>query len=138
MSLNWNCKAMIERGINIWCERDDGEYLNPVTESLIWATMIVGCDGSNIDRFITRVRECEIANGAIFRPWPTENRDKDISRNVIRPDTFTKDGYISAAEVRRHEGMSTNASAITDAQWLKKLSRLVVERAARSMRCEGN
>ena len=22
MSLNWNCKAMTERGINIWCQRE--------------------------------------------------------------------------------------------------------------------
>jgi hypothetical protein len=140
MSLNWNCKPMTERGIDIWCDRDASgtrEYLNPVTEALVWATMIVGCDGRKIDTFTQRIREYESACGALLHQPRPEYLDKAIACNAVRADSFTADGYISKAELLRHEGFTTNASARTDAQWAKNLARIVKERAQSSLRREG-
>ena len=136
MSLNWNCKPLTDRGTNIWCKREDGEYLNPITESLIWATMVVGCDGRKIDTFIRRIRQYEIANGPLVRQPRPDYLDKAIETNHVRADSFTEDGYISAAELKRHDGFSTNASALTDAQWAKHLARIVAEDAESSLRRE--
>ena len=140
MSLNWNCKAMTERGIEIWTthpgKADEDQRLNPVTESLVWATMIVGCDGRKIDTFVQRIREYEIACGKLMH-WPEpEWTERAVTANVIRADSQHPDGYISNAELRRHEGMSTNASSLTDAQWAKKLARMVAEEAEASLRRE--
>jgi hypothetical protein len=139
MSLNWNCKPMTERGIDIYCDRDatgEREYLNPVTEALVWATMIVGCDGRKIDTFTQRIRECESACGALVHQPRPEYLEKAIACNTVRADSFTTDGYISKAELQRHEGFTTNASSLTDAQWAKKLATIVREYAQSSLRRE--
>jgi hypothetical protein len=139
MSLNWNCKAMVDRGIDIYSDRDNTgkrEYLNPVTESLIWATMIVGCDGRKIDTFVQRIRMYELAAEPLMHQPQPEWREKAIELNNIRADTFTDEGYISKAELLRHEGFTTNASSLTDAQWLKNLGRIVREQAQSSLNRE--
>jgi hypothetical protein len=142
MSLNWNCKAMTERGINIWCQREAsgydeaGEYLNPITDALIWATMVVGCDGRKIDTFVKRIREYEIARGNLMHLPRHEYLEKAIETNIIRRDSFNEKGQLSPAELRRHEGMSTNASSLTDAAWKKQLAQIVCDEAAASIRME--
>lgn len=138
MSLNWNCKAMTERGINIWTTKpdvaDEDQELNGITNALIWTTMVVGCDGRNIQRFAQRVREYEMACGPLMH-WPKDEwTERAIGANVIRPDSKNADGYISKAELMRHEGFSTNASAMTEAQWGKKLATLIHEKAEQSLR----
>jgi hypothetical protein len=139
MSLNWNCKPMIERGIDIWCDRQntgEREYLNPITEALVFSTMIVGCDGRKIDTFAKRIRQYEMACGFLVHQPRPEWRDKAIELNSIRADSFTEDGYISLAELKRHEGFTTNASSLTDAQWAKNLASLVADKASRDLRRE--
>lgn len=142
MSLNWSAQALTDKGINIWAQRPANpqtgeeacEVLNSVTESLIWATLIVGCDGRDITRFTQRVREYESACGAlVHRPL---NEHAAIERNFIRPDTFTSEGFISKAELLRHEGLTTNVSKLTDAQWAKNLARIIREEATRTLHRE--
>lgn len=140
MPLNWKAKAMTERGLNIWTTHpdkgEDDQQLNGITNALIWATMIVGCDGRNIERFVQRIREYEMACGPLMH-WPDpEWQDRAVAANVIRADSQHPDGWISAAELRRHEGFSTNASAKTDAQWAKDLARMVKEAAQSCIRRE--
>lgn len=140
MSLNWNCKPLTDRGINIWTTKpdvaDDDQVLNPITESLIWASITVGCDGRKIDTFIQRIREYEIACGPLLH-WPEAGYEEQaIAANFIRPDSRHPKGYLSAAELRRHEGFSTNASALTDAQWAKKLAQIISEKASGSLHRE--
>ena len=136
--LNWNAKPMIERGLKIWTTKpdvaDEDQELNPITNALIWATMIVGCDGRKIGTFVQRIREYEIACGPLMN-WPkAEWTERAIAANVIRADSESPDGYISKAELLRHEGFSTNASALTDAQWAKNLARIIKEKAQSSLR----
>lgn len=137
MSLNWNCKAMTERGLNIWTTKpdvpEDEQELNPVTNALIWATMVVGCDGRNIERFTQRIRQYELACGNLMHAPRPEYRDRAIAANVIRADSLTEDGLITGAELRRHEGFTTNASSLTDAAWAKHLAQLIREKAERSL-----
>lgn len=140
MSLNWNCKPMTERGLNIWTthpdKADEDQGLNAITNALIWATMIVGCDGRNIGRFTQRIRQYEMACGPLIH-WPQpEWTERAIAANVIRADSRHPDGFISEAELRRHDGFSTNASTMTDAQWAKNLARIVKENAQSSLRRE--
>lgn len=127
MPLNWDVTKMIKNGVNVWYKKEDGEYLNPVTDALVRLTMTVGCDGEKIDRFAKRVREFEIACGKVLRP--PQDTEESVRRNIIRPDTFTEDGFISLAELMRHEGMRTNVSTMTDAQWNKKLAGWITESA---------
>ena len=140
MSLNWSCKAMTDRGINIWTtdpsKNDDDQVLNPITESLIWASITVGCDGRKIDTFIQRIREYELACGNLVHAPSPEYLDEAIAANYIRADSLTDKGYISKAELARHDGFTTNASGLTDAQWTKNLARIVKEKAQSSLRRE--
>lgn len=134
MPLNWDVTKMIENGVNVWMKKEDGEYVNPVTDALINMTMTVGCDGEKIELFAKRVREFEIACGKILRK--PQDIDNAICRNAIRQDTFTEGGFISLAELLRHKGMRTNASTMTDAQWNKKLSFWITEEADAQFRLE--
>ena len=141
MSLNWNCRPLTERGINIWTNDpalggDDDQKLNPITEALIFATMIVGCDGRKIDTFVQRIREYELAAGNLVHAPRPDYLEKAVECNYVRADSFTKGYRISEAELRRHEGFTTNASALTDAQWAKNLARIIREKAESSLRRE--
>jgi hypothetical protein len=98
--------------------------------------MVVGCDGTKIDTFIKRIREYEIATEKLVTPPQREHRAEAIKRNIIRTDSLTDSGYISQAELRRHEGLSTNASKKTDAQWAKHLASLVADEAKASLNRE--
>lgn len=140
MSLNWNCKAMTDRGINIWTtdpsKNDEDQTLSPITEALIFATVIVGCDGRKIDTFVQRIREYELAAGNLVHAPRPDYLEKAVECNYVRADSFTKGYRISEAELRRHEGFTTNASSLTDAQWARNLARIIRENAESSLRRE--
>ncbi len=137
MSLNFNYKACTERNEPIIWTDDKGEQrLCGWFESLIWATLITGCQVDD-PKFPTRLRQYEIANGAICNPPQREHRDTALARGVIQEDTFTTDGYISLASIKRAAGLKTNVSKETDAQWGKKLVRIIAEDAQRTLRREG-
>ena len=137
MALNWNAQALTDAGFNIWttpAPPENDQYLNPVTDALIWATLIVGCDGRRIDTFIQRVREYEIARGPII--IPPKDAEAALARNYIRADSFASDGYISKAELLRHKGLVTNVTFKTDAQWAKHLHSIIKEEAASTLNRE--
>ena len=93
------------------CLTPEGE-IRVRTDALIWLTMAIDLGGitpKNVDEFIVRLRMYEMVAG------PTN---------------------ISAEAVRAHVGLSTNVSDTTDAQFAKKLSKLMRERAVRGIRTE--
>jgi len=93
------------------CLTPEGE-IRVVTDALIWLTMALdlrGITSKNVEDFIVRLRLYEMVAG------PTN---------------------ITAAQVRAHVGLSTNVSDTTDAQFVKKLSKLMRERALRAIRSE--
>ena len=134
MSLNFSYAAPKDRGEPIIWTDDEGEQrLCGWFESIIWATLIVGCQVDDKE-FLPRLRQYEIANGAVCHPPRPEHREKALRRGVIQPDTFTKDGYLSAASVKRAAGLKTNVTKESDAKWAKKLARIVAEEAERTIR----
>lgn len=137
MSLNFNYKACLERKEPIvWIDDEGDERFCPWFESLIWGTLILGCQVDD-RKFLPRLRQYEIALGLFCRPIKEPQRRTELlRRQMYQADTFTVDGYISAASVKRAQGLKTNASNLTDAAWVKKLGLLIAEKAASSLRCE--
>jgi len=93
------------------CLTPEGE-IRIVTDALIWLTMAIDLGGitpKNVEEFIVRLRMYEMVAG------PTN---------------------ISAEAVRAHVGLSTNVSDTTDAQFAKKLTKLMRERAVRGIRSD--
>ena len=136
MSLDFNYKACTERNEPIIWTDDEGEQrLCGWFESIIWTTLIVGCQVDDKE-FLPRLRQYEIATGALCHPPQPEHREEALRRGVIQPDTFTKDGYLSAASVKRASGLKTNVAKESDAKWRAKLARIVAEEAERTLRRE--
>lgn len=136
MSLDFNYKACTERNEPIiWTDDQGDDRLCGWFESIIWATLITGCQVDD-PVFLPRLRQYEIANGALCNPPKPEHLDEALARGVIQADTFTKDGYISAASVRRAAGLKTNVAKESDAKWRAKLARIVAEEAERTIRRE--
>ena len=139
MSLNYSYKAITERNEPLFCDRDntgEKEYLSPAFESLIWATMIVGAQADD-PKFAQRVRVWEIAAGNFLdRPHP-DYVDQAIAKGFCNADTFTEEGHISLAEIKRVAGLTTNASKLTDAQFAKKVMQKLTENADFELNREG-
>lgn len=133
VAFDWKCKGVeLDMGGYRYPEGDEAfeMFVGPITESLIWATMIVGAipaDEANTAKFAKRVRAWEIARGPMVR------QPRDVSKallaGAIRSDSFTPEGYLSRAELLRHKGMSTNAPKLTDNQFETKLAKLILEAA---------
>jgi len=102
MALHWNIEDCAENDA-IKAQNRDGW---PVTECLIWLSMICGFDKiteSNLQRVWQRVSQYETA----IRPMNTNQR------------------RIEPFDLRLRIGMRTNASTMTDAQWRKHLISLI-------------
>lgn len=126
MSLDWDITNVPDHEENCWIPtgetRPDGTptvRLHPVTEMLIFATMIVGMreiTKTNADKFYARVYTEERLSGS----W------------LIGPNG--EQAYITPAQVWAHIGLRTNASEYTDVAWRAKLARTATERAGRKWR----
>lgn len=115
MSLDWSVERM--KNFNVLTtlvipafETYEGErkWL-PLTEALIWATMHVGINGiteDNWKEFYYRLHMWEGTIGPSLRLYDT-----------------AKPRFITPLEVYAHIGLSTNASNLTRAQFVKKLSK---------------
>jgi hypothetical protein len=102
MSLNWNIKQVADMDAAL----ADTATGWPVTDSLIWYTMIVGMNSiteKNAQKFYARV-------------WTFERVEGPIRGS----GTFT-----TADDVRRLIGLQTNASTLTDHEWRRKVERIV-------------
>lgn len=137
MALHFDYSAPKDRGEPIiWTDDKGVARLCGWLDSLVWSTLILGCQVDD-PKFPARLRSYEIANGAVCNPPRDEHRAEALARGVIQEDTFTADGYISLASIKRASGLKTNVTKETDAQWAKKLHRIVAEDAERSLRREG-
>jgi hypothetical protein len=86
------------------CFRTDGD-LSPLTQSLIFATMPVGINQiteKNAEEFYTRLNLIERVNGTFLRT------------------ADGKDLFITPEDIRKHIGLSTNATPRTRPQFLKE------------------
>ena len=113
MALNWDL-GDIENFKSV-CRNDD-ESLREETELLIFYTMNLGMGlitESNVDKFILRFRMYEVLYG--MAKW----------RNV----NGQRINAISDTLIRKHIGLHTNASSISDAQFNKNMLKQLVREA---------
>ena len=113
MALNWNL-GDIENFKSV-CRNED-ESLREETELLIFYTMNLGMGlitQNNVDKFILRLRMYEVMYG--MAKWWNVNGQRV---NVIS-DTL----------IRKHIGLRTNASSISDAQFNKNMLKQLVREA---------
>ncbi len=109
MSLNWDISKVKNADELYKTVEEDGKrvsYMGILTESLIWATIPVGIGTiteKNAEKFFKRLRIVEAAGG---------NR-------LVHPDG--RRHYITLEEVRRHIGLSTNASRLNDSEFIENL-----------------
>lgn len=93
-----------------WEEDGEGVRQNPVTKSLIFATMEVGLGSitkQNAVEFYARLSLVEKVRGAYVRRIP-----EDGGRPVEEP--------ITLEQVQAHIGLSTNVARETPARWAKR------------------
>lgn len=104
MALNFNFSKVTNHE-EVTTDPANPENWHPVADALVWLSMICGYDEitlKNVDKVIARVMAYQAVTGGYLR-----SKGTDI--------------HITPADVRRFVGMRTNASTMTDAQWLKRL-----------------
>ena len=119
MSLNWNLKEIKNHKEVCWYTDDEGdEYMNRVTDTLIWCTMFVDIGEiteKNAPQFYARVRLIEVLQESPF-----------LWEGGI--DTPRTPRHITLADVEAHIGLSTNVyTRATDYRWAAKKSKQFME-----------
>jgi len=120
MSLDWNLTEIENREELCWtiAEVDSpargitkgDKILNPLTEGLIFATIVVGMgqlDKEGLDEFFARVSLYEKVNGAFMQEVSKEGEYRD------RP--FTLD------DLKAHVGLRTNVTYEPRSEWLERI-----------------
>ena len=109
MALHWNIGKIIDCDTVCYIGEGSERRLNPTTETLIFATMIVGLTDiteKNCAEFAFRVAFFERLNGGLRVKW-----QGDEPQSVC----FTVD------EIKAHIGLHTNAGNATRAAWVKRV-----------------
>lgn len=126
MSLNFELTDIPAWETTCYSGTGDDRRLSGVTETLIFATMIVGLgriSAANVDEFSLRIAQHQLAAGPLMRGW-----DEDTS-------TFVP-VKVTDADVRAHIGLRTNASAKSAARWKADLLGTLTDRARAAIRSE--
>lgn len=105
MSLNWSVEDVEDYKNLCWIENpenpDGTKILNPITESLVFATMSVGINHITEDNaydFFVRSGAAAVVYGDPITIWEDGN--------------FTRRNY-TFEEIKQHIGLSTNASVLS-------------------------
>jgi hypothetical protein len=101
MSLNWNLSEIKNHDDLCW---NEDETMNPVTHTMIFATMIVGLHGiteKNVGQFAARLELYQNLHGEL----------------MIGPDGPVA---VTTEDVIDHIGLRCNVSDETDAAWIKR------------------
>ena len=95
--------------------KDDTKW-HPVADALVWLSMICGFNqitAKNYEKVYHRIAAYQQVRGSYLRRYNEANELVDV--------------YITYADVQRFIGMDTNASTMTDAQWIKRLGEIAME-----------
>lgn len=106
MSLNFNFQNVTNYEEVTTHPADDTRW-HPVADALVWLSLICGYREitlKNVDKVISRVMTYQAVGGSYFRGV-----------------------YITAQDIRRFVGMTTNASVMTDAQWAKRIASIATD-----------
>lgn len=114
MALNFSFKNVADYEAVTTHPQDD-ESWHPVADALVWLSLICGFNN------ITQRNHAKIARRIAVYQQLTGSY---LSRTVNNHRTPI---YITPRDVERFIGMHTNASPLTDAQWLKKLGQIAMD-----------
>jgi len=117
MALHWDLGKIKDYKELCFAKEDDTKYLSPITEGLIWATMLVDLSSiteKNFSEWMWRIHFLKQLNKI------------DLLYEEKTYRTFTKD------EVKAHIGLGTNASTLTRTQFVNKWVRVL------KMNCDAN
>ena len=120
MALGWNLSDITDWETVCFNGEGDDKRMSPETEQLITVTMVLGLNEisqENIDKFCLRLRMYEKVCG-----WCLWYTNEDGSRRNALPDSV----------VKRHIGLHTNASRLTDAQFNKWILKMLDREAKAS------
>lgn len=93
---------------------------HPVADALVWLSMICGfnrIDEKNVDKIAARIVQYQLATGEAY--LRRSNGDDQPWQPV----------YITPADVRRFIGMWTNATPMSEAQWSRHVTKILVDTA---------
>jgi len=102
MSLNF---SGVSNYTEVTTDPNDSERWHPVADALVWLSMICGY-GSITSKNVETVTKRIMAYQAVTAAYRSFHKEPV---------------YITHEDIRRFIGMTTNASTMTDAQWLKRL-----------------
>ena len=110
MSLNFNFSKVADYQ-TVTADPFDPDKWHPVADALVWLSIICGYNSitlKNVDKVITRIMAYQAVAGAYL-----SHKGAPV--------------YLTAADIRRFVGMTTNASTMTDAQWQRHLGKLATD-----------
>lgn len=161
MSLNWNLTGIKNYEHLCWREDGNGEKtMNPVTHSLIFATMAVDMGEiteKNWKEFWTRIFAWERIHGPYLRvkktTWAVVDDknyvaydDEDIAIRGMKliqsnggqarvvSGEETEDRYLTPEDVYNHIGLRANVSEVSKAKYKTKIDRVMRDIADRHLR----
>lgn len=120
MSLNYKLTG-IKDWETVCAHPDNPDHLNPITDALIWGTIYVDLGSiteANVPKWIDRLRQLAVIDDYLLVGAGGAKRNP------------------TEAELRSHIGLTTNVSPKTDAQFARKIGRLVREKAEGAARLE--
>jgi hypothetical protein len=105
------------------------EYLSPITNSFIWATMTIGLNEitkENVDEWEKRLA-LAYAIGWLSKPvvWNGNEPDGEKNSHCFEGRPLTR------ADIERHIGLSTNASYESPSEWRKRVIERMTEEGLR-------
>lgn len=108
MALKWNVEHIKDHDTVCWIEENGKQCVNPVTQTLIFGTMMVGLGeitDKNVDEFVARFRILEKLQGPFLikgdgEPW-----------------------YLSDEDFIAHIGLWCNVSNETRSRWVARIFR---------------
>ena len=125
MALTWDLRAIKDNDNLCYINKAEGEdkgEMSPITNTLIWSTMVVGFNkitNKNYVQFHKRLIELEIASGGGL---------------LVNDDGHSRQPTIH--EVKSHVGLITNASVQSNSQWSRNIARIIQETAEKRIKHE--
>ena len=125
MALHFNYENVVNKDV-VCTDPNDPDKYHPVFNALIWLSMICGYNQitkKTYAKVYERIAMYEQVSGTFL------SRSDDDGKPV--PVRITED------DVQMYIGMTTNASTLTDAQWVKKIAKLARDRGMTEAQFQG-
>jgi len=118
MSLNWTVKEINDWENVCWIEHEGKDYLNGITESLIFGTIGIGFGSITEENCIDFYNRSIIVADVYGMPI---NEFPEDSNEIIRRN-FTLN------EIRQHIGLWTNAENLSDKEFMERMNKAQIRK----------